>query len=66
MARYQVILAYDGAVLPEVSARRTPAQCRASWKEPFANWAGLTGLFSWLGGRMQGVHATGQVAAFDL
>ncbi len=66
MARYQIILAYDGS---ELSGSQRQAKSRTAQSEledalRCLNWPGRSIL---LAGRTDtGVHASGQVAAFDL
>ncbi len=66
MARYQIILAYDGTDFSgsqrQANARTVQGVLETALKR--LGWAGRT---IWLAGRTDaGVHATGQVAAFDL
>ena len=66
MARYQIILAYDGTSLAG-SQRQATARTAQSELEKALRCLGWQGSSVLLAGRTDsGVHATGQVAAFDL
>ncbi|GAB4503629.1 MAG: tRNA pseudouridine(38-40) synthase TruA [Anaerolineales bacterium] len=74
MARYQVILAYDGAAFAgsqrQTSTARSPVAKKRTVQgelEDALRKLGWNGRSALLAGRTDsGVHATGQVAAFDL
>ncbi len=66
MARYQIILAYDGTGFSG-SQRQANARTVQGVLETALRSLGWTGRSVWLAGRTDaGVHAEGQVAAFDL
>ena len=66
MARYQIILAYDGTGLSG-SQRQATARTAQSELENALRRLGWQGRSVLLAGRTDtGVHASGQVAAFDL
>ncbi len=66
MARYQVILAYDGARF-QGSQRQAESRTVQGELEKALRKVGWTGGSVLMAGRTDsGVHATGQVAAFDL
>ena len=66
MARYQVILAYDGTLF-EGSQRQVNSRTVQGELEKALRKVGWSGTSVLIAGRTDtGVHATGQVAAFDL
>ncbi len=66
MARYQIILAYDGSDFAG-SQRQANARTVQGVVEEALRRLGWSGRTIWLAGRTDaGVHASGQVAAFDL
>jgi len=66
MARYQVILAYDGTLF-EGSQRQANSRTVQGELEKALRKVGWSGTSVLIAGRTDtGVHATGQVAAFDL